>query len=363
MDHFSVFTQLMLLGLGLREKVPQALRDLLEENEDRKTQCLQAVYQLSQEQGFPSVVYDGLQRVFSQGEYTIGEELNYEWFGACLGAEMTYAAQEKTLSYLACFYRYYGMDMMLLKGFGLCPLYPVPNHRPLGDIDIWLFGDLEKGDRLLEEKLGIRVEKDKEHHTVFSVNGIMVENHYEFINLKSHWSNRLFHDALERLGRENPERIRVDRGELFLPSPTFNAVFLFRHLAQHYMGAGINFRQLADWVLFLKRDASKVDWPVLIDLVEKSGCKPFYRAVMGLSVHFFGLSPEHLPAFERAPQWEEQVVQDMLLDNATVRGSKLSDRLARFRHQRRKISLVIQESALMTFIRTGLQSIKYSMKD
>lgn len=363
MEPFSVFTQLMLLGLGLSEEVPQSLRDLLDGDEERKTQCLKSVYQLSVEQGFPSIVYDGLQKVFAQGNYTIEEDLNYEWFGNCLGAEMSYAAQEKTLSYMACFYRYYGMEMMLLKGFGLCSLYPQPNHRPLGDIDIWLFGDLEKGDRLLEEKLGIPVEKDKEHHTIFTVNGIMVENHYEFLNLKSHKTNRLFHDALERLGRENLERVQVGRGELFLPSPTFNAIFLFRHLAQHYMGAGITFRQLADWVLFLKRDASRVDWPVLTDLVKKSGCEPFYRAVMGLSVNFFGLSSEHLPAFEQAPQWEEQVVQDILLDNATLRGSKLSDRLARFKHQRGKISLVIQESALMTFIRTGLQSIKYSLKD
>lgn len=363
MDDFSVFTRLMLLGLGLADEAPQELLDLLAGDEARRNKCLQAVYQLSQEQGFPSIVYDGLQKVFAQGNYTIEEDLNYDWFGACLGAEMAYMAQEKTLSYLACFYRHFGLKMMLLKGFGLCPLYPVPNHRPLGDIDIWLFGELEKGDRLIEEKLGFAVERDKEHHTVFTVNGIMVENHYEFLNLKSHKTNRLFHDALEKLGWENPELVQVGRGELYLPSPTFNAVFLFRHLAQHYMGGGINFRQLADWVLFLKRDASKVDWPVLTDLVKQTGCEPFYLAVMGLSVHFFGLSSEHLPAFERAPQWEEQVVQDMLLDNATVRGTKLSDRLARFKHQRRKISLVIQESALMTFIRTGLQSMKYSLKD
>ena len=362
MDRLSLFTHLMLLGLGLSDDVPQGLRELMEGDEERKNQCLREVFQLGVEQGFPSVLYDGLQKVFAQGSYRMDEDLNYDWFGTCLGAEVAYAAQEKTLSFLAAFYHHYGLEMMLLKGFGLCPLYPVPNHRPLGDIDIWLFGELEKGDRLLEEKLGIQVEKDKEHHTVFSINGIMVENHYEFLNLKSHPTNRLFHDALERLGREKTEPVQVDRGALFLPSPTFNSVFLFRHLAQHYMGAGINFRQLADWVLFLKRDASRVDWSVLTALVKKSGCEPFYRAVMGLSVHLFGLSEQTLPPFERAEPWENQVVRDILSDNAQVRGTSLRDRLARFGHQRRKISLVIQESALMTFLRTGVLSLKYSLK-
>lgn len=352
----------MLLGLGLNDEVPQPLRELLEGEDERKNRCLRDVFQLGMEQGFPSVLYDGLQKVFAQGSYQIDEDLNYDWFGTCLGAEMAYAAQEKTLSFLSSFYRYYGMEMMLLKGFGLCPLYPVPNHRPLGDIDIWLFGNLEKGDALLEEKLGIQVEKDKEHHTVFSVNGIMVENHYEFLNLKSHPTNRLFHEALERLGREQKEPYPVGRGVVFLPSATFNSVFLFRHLAQHYMGAGINFRQLADWVLFLKRDAAKVDWSVLTDLVKNSGCEPFYRAVMGLSVHLFGLSAQMFPPFERAEAWEKQVVRDILSDNATVREASLRDRLARFGHQRRKISLVIQESAPMTFLRTGVQSLKYSLK-
>ena len=79
MDNFGVFSQLMLLGLGLTEEVPQTLKDLLAGDEARKNQCLKAVYQLSQEQGFPSVVYDGLQKVFAQGAYTIEEDLNYDF--------------------------------------------------------------------------------------------------------------------------------------------------------------------------------------------------------------------------------------------------------------------------------------------
>ncbi len=362
MEAFRHFVDLMRLGLGLSEEIPQSLTRLLAREDEEKNRILREVFRLSMEQGFPSILYDGLQKVFTAGHYQMDEDLGYDWFGTCLAAEMAFAAQEKTLSFLAAFYNHYGLEMMLIKGFGLCPLYPQPNHRPLGDIDIWLFGRIAEGDKLLAGKLGIEISRDKEHHTVFTLNGIMVENHYEFLNARSHRTNRLFNEALEKLGREDYRVTQIGRGRVCLPSPTFNAIFLFRHLAQHYMGAGINLRQVSDWVLFLNRDAARVDWNLFSDLVTRSGCQPFFRALMGLSVHFFGLSVSSLPPFERAEAWETQLLEDILSDNAAVRGDSLRDRLARFGHQRRKISLVIQESAPMTFLRTGVQSLKYSLK-
>lgn len=363
MTRFDLFTELMLLGLSLQEKPSEKLLTFMGGDPAYKERLLREVYEFSTIQGLPSICFDGLQKVCANGMFRINESLNYDWFTTVLAAEMTYDAQQRTLSFLSSFYAAHGFDMMVLKGYGLCPYYPVPKHRPLGDIDIWLFGRREEADKILSEKLNIAVEEDKEHHTVFYINGIMVENHYEFVNASSNWANRLFNDELDRLGVVENSRMKVGNGEVVLPSPTFNALFLFRHMAQHYMGTGINFRQIADWVLFLKQDAAQVDWDLVLSLVEKTGCQPFYQALMGITCHYFGLSQAAIPSFERQELWEQKVIQDVCAENVYQMPSRgILDKLKRFKHRRSKIRLVLNENAVQTFIRTALLSLKYSLK-
>lgn len=78
--------------------------------------------------------------------------------------------------------------MMLLKGYGLSKYWPIPNHRPTGDIDIYLMYLNSEGkeksrpawecaDKLMTEKFGILVDNSHHHHSVFTYKGIMVENH------------------------------------------------------------------------------------------------------------------------------------------------------------------------------------------
>ncbi|MBQ1938025.1 MAG: nucleotidyltransferase family protein [Bacteroidales bacterium] len=361
MTNFEIFTELMHLGLSIKEEPTDKLLSWM--SGENKDAGLREVFQFSMVQGLPSICFDGLQKVFAKGHFKMDEKLNYDWFTTCLSAEMVYDAQQRALSFLANFYAQHGIDMMLLKGYGIADYYPVPKHRPLGDMDIWLFGKQAQADKILSEKLGITVEEDKEHHTVFYLNGIMVENHYEFVNAQSHPTNRLYNEELIRLGKQVFTRSEVGKGSICLPSPTFNALFLFRHMAQHYAGAGINLRHIADWALFLQKEAGAVDWELFLSLAKKTGCFPFWQALMGLTVHYFGISNAQLPMFERDKSLEKKLLNDICIENVyQERVATLMARIKRFKHQRSKIKMVYNENVLTTFIRTGLQSIKYSLK-
>lgn len=68
--------------------------------------------------------------------------------------------------------------MMLLKGYGLSICWPVPEHRPVGDIDIYLgladsgcaFGHKniwKEADKVVSEKLGIKVDNTHHHHSIY----------------------------------------------------------------------------------------------------------------------------------------------------------------------------------------------------
>ncbi len=87
--------------------------------------------------------------------------------------------------------------MMVFKSFSCSLDCPKPNHRPCGDIDIWLFGDQKKADELIKEK-GSKVDNSHHHHTVFYWNGFMVEN---FVNVHAHQSSKELEVYLSNLAR------------------------------------------------------------------------------------------------------------------------------------------------------------------
>ena len=68
------------------------------------------------------------------------------------------------------------MRLLLLKGIGLSEMYPNPPSRPSGDIDIYLFGDFEKANRVLAGDNYIFTNK----HAEFDYKGVKIENHQNF---------------------------------------------------------------------------------------------------------------------------------------------------------------------------------------
>ena len=96
----------------------------------------QDVYGMSMKQGVGAIACDGL---LSLNECDIDEELRYKWMGQSLVIEKKYAKQKQSIESLVAFYQRHGIRVMVLKGYGLSLNYPVPQHRPAGDIDIILF--------------------------------------------------------------------------------------------------------------------------------------------------------------------------------------------------------------------------------
>lgn len=154
------------------------------------------VFRLSAAQGVLALAYDALRRLPAAQQPP--RELMLRWAVNTDRIERQFAHRQRALEDLAAFYASHGIRLMLLKGAGLAALYPVPAHRPCGDIDIWLYGRQREADRLVREELRIAVSNDVHHHTIFSYKGVMIENHFDFLNLWSHRSNRELERHLHR---------------------------------------------------------------------------------------------------------------------------------------------------------------------
>ena len=151
------------------------------------------VLELASAQKVAAITLDGYSRLFDTGMVTVDVEkpLKKQWIGQVIQSyEWKYPTYRATIGHLASVYARHGIRMMVLKGYGLSLNYPVPMHRPCGDVDFWNFGEYERADRVLEEELGIRVDHSHHHHTTFHFEGQFFENHYDFINVHAHPSSK-----------------------------------------------------------------------------------------------------------------------------------------------------------------------------
>lgn len=211
-------------------------------------------------------------------------EVKTQVYGSVRSAEQRYEKHCRVLEWLAKFYASHGIRMMVLKGIGLSALYPKPNHRQCGDIDIYIYGEQKRADELLERELGVEIDRTHHHHTLFKIDGVMVENHYDFVNVWAHSSSADIERELKELAAsEHSETMRVGETEINMMPPTLGTIFLLRHTAQHFAAFHVELRQLVDWYLFTKHNDALIDWDRVKKVAENAGMGEFLEIWSSLS--------------------------------------------------------------------------------
>ena len=101
----------------------------------------------AEKQGLNAIVLDGIEEVRCKKEdgrcdvVMPSQEIMLQWIGEVLqDYDNRYDAYKKAIAEMARFYNAHGYKMMIIKGYACCLAWPKPEHRPVGDIDIWQFG-------------------------------------------------------------------------------------------------------------------------------------------------------------------------------------------------------------------------------
>lgn len=245
---------------------------------------------MSFDQGVAAIAVDGLQCLCGhhpEKELSLDspelEDLKYEWFGEVFSCEEDYKVYLSKLQELMGLYRSEGIRAMVLKGYGLGLNYPIPAHRPTGDVDIYQFGRWEEADALAAAKLGVMVDNSHHHHSVFGWKGLTVENHYDFVNVHSHRSSADVERKLKSLAAVGRTVDGID-----LPSADFNALFVIRHIAAHFAAEGMNLRQLLDWALFVRSASAEVDWKAAWECYRRWNMHRFVLCIDEIAVRWLG---------------------------------------------------------------------------
>ena len=297
-----------------------AVRENHDEDISLSQICWHAIIQLSKAQAITPLVIDGLQNyLFAHPDCKLSEQETSEskvrrmqWLGQMMTCERMYAQHEKTMADLANLYAQKSIRMMVLKGYGLSLDWPVPNHRPVGDLDIYNFGQWREADAWLAKACGIKANDGHEHHTVFSFEEIPVENHYDFINTKAHRDAPAIELHLKMLAEKNGKQIEVSGAKIYLPSADFNVIFLMRHMGQHFAGEHLNLRQVLDWGFFVRAHSHEVDWDSAISYLKKIGLYTFFQQINAICFDFLGFSKDVFPSIEKNEKLEKRILSDIL---------------------------------------------------
>lgn len=323
-----------------------------------------SLFDSSAHQGVIGIVINSLQAYMMEiptykpfAKETASDKLKrMQWIGNVVAFERLYAKHEMAMAELAQLYASKGIRIMVLKGYGLSLDWPVPNHRPVGDLDIYNFGKWKEADSLVAKTCGIKVDDGHEHHTVFNFNGVSVENHYDFINTKAHRDAPKIEARLKALAEKNSIVIEIQGTKIYLPSADFNSIFLMRHMGQHFAGEHLNLRQVLDWGFFMRAHHKEVDWKATIGLLKEIGIYTFFNQINAICVDYLGFPESCFPTIERNKDLEERILMDILhpefAEGKPTSGliPVLTFKLRRWWHNRWKHPLVYKEWLLPMFL-------------
>jgi hypothetical protein len=242
------------------------------------------------------------------------------------------------------------VSLLLLKGAATAKLYPYPELRKSGDIDLLI----PKREELLIacailKKQGYRVKEEQHanHHIVFeTAEGIEIELHSM---LAEPFDNSNINRHLNELSAEylnHREKKDILGSSLWVPEDAYHAYYLLVHMLQHFLGSGFGLKLLCDWVVFWNRECGEEVQVKFFQLVKDSELLYFCRCVTELCISLLGLDEARME-FLRVEAAAEADVEEMLLEileaeefgksdrsrMVILRGTAPTDYLREFHHQ------------------------------
>lgn len=261
-------------------------------------------------QGVIGLVYDAICGLSKNNRPT--EKFIMTIYGYSHIIEEKYCQHRSVIGKLSKFYEDQGIKLMILKGYGLSLNYPVPNHRPVGDIDTYNFGLQKIADQILHDRLNIEIDNSHHRHSVFQFDGVNVENHFDFINDYTHRSNNRIEKLLKDLVNDQYQEVFIDGNRIYLPSVKFNSLFLIKHCAGHFASTEMNLRQLLDWLLFVKMNYEQLDWNWLYKVLQKENLDKFMDILNAIGIKYLGFPSFMFPRVEPNVKLVNRVLYDIL---------------------------------------------------
>ncbi len=245
------------------------------------------------------------------------------------------------------------VSVVVLKGVSAAALYPVPELRKSGDIDLFLIhaeDSLERAAYVMEE-IGFQREMEQQvnhHHVWRTPQGIEVELHVMFAEPFDNETMNLYLGQMSQRVEKHVEQKEIMGLSFPVLTEAYQAYQLLLHMLQHFLRSGFGLKLLCDWGVFWNRDIWEDQRKQYCCLVAESGLEGFSDMVTSLCMRYLGLREDFgtriLTKRRRVDEYDS-FLQDILEaaefgqnDEArmvVLRGTKIKDYVREFHHQMR----------------------------
>lgn len=266
----------------------------------------QRVYVEAVRQSVVGVLYKGIERLPSaQWPPT---ELAMKWMGEAETIRTMNVIVNDEARQTTRFFSEAGRQTAILKGPANARLYPDPQSRQVGDIDIWVEGGQERVLALLKENGLLDTHYPLQYHharLLPSEHGVAVEAHYR----PSSYGNGCVQDFLERELQESPPTLCPEG--FYVPSLRFALVMQLAHIRSHLLGGGVGLRQLIDYYLLLQNSTAE-DRRDVAGRLKEMGLWHTAEALMWMLGQMFDLDGEH--TFVSPHRWRGEWVMKQVTE-------------------------------------------------
>ena len=228
------------------------------------------IVDMSSRQGVLGVVYDGINVVEKKGlvpeDFKMCIDIRLQLKFNVVRMERVASEQYRLSREFAEAYAEHGITTVVFKGLSIARLYPNAKHRPCGDMDCFLMGDFEKGNRLAPE-IGAVVGGYNIKHIGINYKGLEIENHQFFTHVYGGRRRVRFERELQKIlydGAITP----IGPSHLYYPCVLFHAIFLAYHSWRHYISSKIGLRHICDWAVLMKHHCCEIDWERFAEVLD-----------------------------------------------------------------------------------------------
>ena len=255
-------------------------------------------------QGIQGIVYGGLECAGLR----IPQGILFEWINVAEQTKQTNDRINRQCAEVTAFFAERGYRSCILKGQANALMYPRPELRSPGDIDVWI--SKEGGNR--KEKLGWCEERTEiirmirnlypnanyvRHHIDLPLYiDTSVEVHFTPIN---NWNyqrkvNKYIEEQKERQFAHRVRFSHVDGAVIGVATNDFNLVFLMLHMYKHCFTSRNSLKQMIDYFYLLKIENGNCKKEDVEGLFKRLGILRYARGVMWLMKDVFGLDMNYL---------------------------------------------------------------------
>lgn len=239
-------------------------------------------------QGVVGIVFDGLQR----SDFHIPQTALFEWisFNELIKAQNQIVNQR--LNQITDYFEEKNVRCCILKGQANGLMYPQPELRSPGDIDLWVDASDVETIKLVQSEF--KNAQYSLHHIKMPIfNDVSIEVHYSPTHLINWKYDKRLQRYINQIKEEqfNNQR-QVGSKDVAVLTDEFNLIYQLLHMYGHFITTRNNFKQFVDYYYLL--NGTKCDVSRVSSLLKDFGVLRYAKGVMWVMKEILGIKESML---------------------------------------------------------------------